>query len=294
MKQGVLANLYQIDKQIGKGGQGTVYLGRSLLDPTNRALAIKIIPLNPQTQTLALQEIAAIKTVSNPNCIPYVACAVDTFYDPTTNNAVIVMEYVNGPTIAEYVYPLRANPTPANVNLLTIINKQLLRIMLVALRFIHNNNMLHNDIKPANIVVSQDKIPVLVDFGISCYVNQAVNQVCSLPYGKIIGNCCNTNAGTSIFMPPEVLKNVRYPSSDSWSLGAMIYTLITGVNVWGINVRDYTVESLMQEVVNKLQNGTIPNQLNSNDAALNTVVNSFLLLDPSQRMSLDEAYQILS
>lgn len=287
MRQAVLSNLYHIDRQIGQGGQGTVYLGRSLSDPSAKPLAIKIVQLNPQTQKLALQEIAAIRTVSQPNCIPYVACAVDTFYDPTTNQAVIVMEYVDGPTISDYIYPLRANPTPANVALSTAICRQLLRIMLVALRFIHNHDMLHNDIKPANIVVGRDKVPVLVDFGISCLLDHSVN-LCNNR------DCCITNAGTSIFIPPEAVRNVRYPSSDSWSLGATIYILMTGENIWGIEIRNHTAESLMAEVISKIRSGVIPNQLYSNDTALNTVVNSFLSLDPDSRMSLDEAYILLS
>ena len=288
MNQDLITNRYEIIREIGKGGQGTVWLARS--KRTGQEVAIKIIQLTPANRDMALQEISAIKSISSPNCIPYVVCYHDSFYDSTTNQAVIEMEYIRGPNIAQYTQPLR---NQENRDLLILTTKLLLKAMLIGLKFVHSYNILHNDIKPSNIVVGSNKVPVLVDFGISCFVHEAIRAACVLPYGKIVGKCCNTTSGTSIYLPPESTKNVRYPSSDLWSLAATAYEIMTGMNIWGLNVVNYDPMGLMREVVNRFNQGVQPNKLNSGDNNLDMVVNSFLSYDPSNRMGIDQALSLL-
>lgn len=284
MNQDLISNRYDIIQRIGQGGQGTVYLATS--KQTGQQVAIKIIPLTAANRDMALQEIMALKAISYPNCIPYVVCYHDSFYDPTTNQAVIEMDYIQGPTVSAYTQPLR---NQGNRNLLILTSKLLLKATLSGLKFIHAHNIIHNDIKPSNIIVGSNKVPVVVDFGISCMVQQAINAACTQPYGKVVGNCCNTNAGTSIYLPPEAIKNVRYPSSDLWSLAATVYEIMTGMNIWGLNISQYDAYGLMKEVINKMNQGVQPNLLNSGDPNLDMVVNSFLSYDPTARMSIDQA-----
>lgn len=288
MNQDLISNRYDIVRQIGQGGQGTVYLATS--KQTGQQVALKIIPVTAANRNMALQEIAALKAISYPNCIPYVVCYHDSFYDPTSNQAVIVMEYIQGPTVSTYTQPLR---NQGNRQLLILTSKLLLKAALHGLKFIHSHNILHNDIKPSNIIVGSNKVPVVVDFGISCLVQQAMNAACTQPYGKVVGNCCNTMAGTSIYLPPEATKNVRYPSSDLWSLAATVYEIMTGMNIWGLDVRQYDAYGLMREVVNRINQGVLPNRLNSGDPKLDMVVNNFLSYDPSSRMSIDQALAYL-
>ena len=288
MNQDSITNRYQIIKQIGKGGQGTVLL--ALSKSTGQEVAIKIISLTPSNRDNAIQEISAIKSISNPNCVPYVACYYDSFYDPSTNQVVIEMEYVRGPNIAEYTQSLR---NTGNRELLILTTKLLLKAMLIGLKFIHSHNIIHNDVKPNNIVVNSNKVPVLVDFGISCFTQESITPACTQPYGKVVGNCCNSMAGTSIYLPPEAIRGVRYDSSDLWSLGATAYEIMSGLNIWNLDVAMYDPMGLLQAVANKIKTGTQPNKLNSGDTNLDAVVNGFLVYDPSARISINQALMML-
>ena len=176
---------------------------------------------------------------------------------------------------------------------LNINAKQLLIAKLLGIKVIHQKGILTNDIKPSNIVVGAGNIPVLVDFGISCFVQEAIKNICTEPYNKIIGPCCQESLGTPLYLPPEIMKNVRYPASDLWSLGATVYRIITGTNIWSLDIFQFSNINLVAQVVSKFTQGILPNQLNTGDQQLDTIVNSFLQYDPSFRMNIDQALIIL-
>jgi serine/threonine protein kinase len=288
MNQDYISTRYQLLRQIGKGGQGTVWLARS--NRTGKEVAVKIIQLSPANRDSSLQEIATIKAISTPNCMPYVVCCYDSFFEPSTNQAVIEMEYIKGPTILEYTQPLRNS---GNRLLLIPTTKLCIKAVLLGLQFIHAHNVLHNDVKPSNIVVNHNKVPVLVDFGISCFTQDAVKAICTQPYNKVIGNCCSTTSGTPTFIPPEDIKGIRYPSSDLWSLGATAYEIMSGMNIWGINIAAYDPMGVLYQVIDRFKAGIQPNKLISGDANLDIVVNNFLSYEPSNRMSINQALSLL-
>lgn len=281
-------NRYQILNQIGRGGQGTVYL--AIDTQKGVTVALKRVPLNEQTKAFANQEISALRTISGNKCSPYIVCYLDSFIDPIANEVIIVMNYIDGPTVLEYTQPLRMINDQKT---LALAGKALLKAMLLGLQTIHSKGIIHNDIKPSNIVVGPTRTPVLADFGISCVTQQAVDSVCTAVYGKVIDDCCQNGAGTAIYLPPEAIKKVRYPESDLWSLGATIYTIVTGSNIWGLNIGSYDAYKLMNDVISKMIQGIPPNKLNSVDPTLNTIVNGFLVYDPSVRMKLDQALAML-
>ncbi len=289
MNQDSIASRYDIVQQIGKGGQGTVYLANTKSNPSY-VVAVKIIPITTATKNLVAQELSAIKAVVGQYCVPYIVCYHDSFFDYATNQAVIEMDYIQGPTVMQYTHPLRET---GNIPLLIQSCRALTRAMLQALSFVHERGILHNDIKPSNIVINPQRVPILVDFGISCFVQEAVNQLCTAPYNKTISNCCNTQAGTSLYLPPEAIKNVRYPQSDLWSLGSTIYSVMTGSNIWNINLVGTSPVNIMQEVVNNFTQIRPPARLASGDQNLDLVINSFLTYDPASRMSIPRALSYL-
>ena len=285
MQQDLITNRYYNNLvQIGQGGQGKVWRGIS--KRTNQEVAIKTINLTSTNRTMAMQEIMALTAISYPNCIPYVVCFHDSFYDSTTNQVVIEMDYISGPTVSEYTQPLRNR---GDRPLLILSSKILLRAVLTGLKFIHHHNIIHNDIKPANIIVGSNRVPVIVDFGISCFTLDAMRAVCTQPYNKVIDDCCVINVGTSIYLPPEVMQQIRYPSSDLWSLGATVYEIMTGMNIWGLEHMRDDPYGLLRQVMNNFKYGIKPNILNSGDTNLDMIVNNFLSYDPSTRMSIDQA-----
>lgn len=275
-------NRYNIIKKIGEGGFGTVYLAKN--KKTNKHVAIKVITIVANKQHRILNEIKALKTIE-PQCVPYLACYRDSFIDKKRNAMVIEMEYIPGVNILAYTQKLRndillkyqngQSYKKEGTTLITIC-KLVLIAMLKVLKYIHSKNILHNDIKPSNLMVSSERIPVMVDFGLSCFVNK--------------DKFCENKAGTSLYIPPEIIFGVKNSSSDLWSLAATIYSLMTGENVWGVNPYGETV---LKNVINKIKTKTEPKNLNTGDYQLDSVVNGFLILDPNKRLTIDQALNIL-
>ena len=288
MQQDSVDNRYTVIKNIGQGSYGTVKLAISKKNGSQ--VAIKIIPLTEQNKNNVIQEILSLKKLSIPNCNFYVSCYYDSFIDPYTNSVVIEMEYIEGPNIMTYTHPARLS---SDLTLLYSAAKKFLIAMLNALKYIHSKNIIHNDVKPGNIVVGKNKGPVLVDLGISCITQEAVNSICTTPYNKVIGDCCKEMSGTSLYIPHETIYEVRYPQSDLWSLGSTAYEIITGNNIWSLDVTQFSSINLMAQVINRFNSGVLPNVLNTGDYQLDAVVNGFLKYDPSLRMGIDQALTIL-
>ena len=88
-------------------------------------------------------------------------------------------------------------------------------------------HVLHNDIKPHNIVIDKRRFPKLIDFGISCDTRGKNSTVCSHNGTRV--DCCPGIYGTPQYGSPEmIMDNIKYPQSDIWSLGISFYNLATG------------------------------------------------------------------
>jgi serine/threonine protein kinase len=281
---------YDIIRVLGTGGFGKVYLVRSKTSGTE--VAVKVIPVTQKNQKQVIQEVLAFRRLSIPNCSPYVGCYYDSFIDPVRNTVNIEMEYIKGPDVMVYTQPFRDTE---NTPLILLSGRRLLHAMLLALQYVHGHGIIHNDIKPNNIVVNSDKIPVLVDFGISCFGKDPhYYPPCQAQYGYPVSPCCEEKAGTIFYAPPEILMNVRYPESDLWSLGATIYAIITGDNIWSMRLDPNTSWGQgWERIINNFKTGVQPNKLYTGDSALDTIVNSFLSYDIRNRMSVDEALRML-
>ena len=260
---------YSIVSELGKGGHGIVYLA---IDNRNgEKVALKQVNMvNPNI----LSELQVATTIVGSNCSPYVICYKESFAE--NGKAYIAMDYIEGPTVMEYTQPLRIL---AMTETLVLAARNLTLAMLYGLKFIHSQGIIHNDIKPSNIVVGSNRIPILVDFGISCN---------SLPQ---YSQCCLKNNGTSIYLPPEALQVYRCDKSDLWSLGSTIYSIVNGTNMWGL---DQSNPDLTKQVLTKLKNKVQPFKLNTSNLLLNEVINNFLIYDINSRMGVDQAISILN
>ena len=258
---------YQILREVGSGSYGRVYLAIDLRN--NKQVAIKTISLNDSSN----REVDDLNQLAYPNCHPYVVCYLNSFI--ANNSLNIVTDYIEGPDVINYVQPLRLVNQRQT---LYECGRILLKSMLLALQYIHSKGIIHNDIKPGNIMVSKDRVPILIDFGIACR---------NFPV-------CKEMMGTSLYLPPEaILTETRYYASDLWSLAATVYEVITGTNIWSLNTYLHTPTQLMEEVIRRFQQGSLPNRLVTNDAVMDGIVNNFLQYDPFQRMSVNQALSLL-
>ena len=189
---------------IGSGSFAAVY--RAIEDITFREVAVKVLrpEIAPELVERAFLNEAAVlgQISSHPNII-------DLFRADRTAHAqpFLVLRYVGGGDLRELVQS--TGPLPWERAL------RILRPVLDALRFAHDHNVLHCDLKPANVLLTEAEQPVLVDFGVSRFVGATRQPATSL--------------GAWSYTAPECLAGqAPTPQSDLYSLGAVTHLMLTG------------------------------------------------------------------
>ena len=200
---------YEIERQIGKGAMGVVYLGR---DPKiNRIVAIKAIPLAEEFEDHDLvearerffREAEMAGRLNHPGIV--------TIFDAGEDHglAYIAMEYIKGEHLSYYCEPNRLLPAKKALTLVIRVAE--------ALNYAHLQNVVHRDIKPANIMFNIDTDALkITDFGIA-----RLSDVSRTKTGIVLG--------TPSFMSPEQLEGRPLDGrSDLFALGVTMYQLLTG------------------------------------------------------------------
>lgn len=200
-----LANRYTILEHIGGGGMADVYRAHDKL--LDRSVAVKV--LRPQFTnddefvTRFRREAQAAARLSHPNIVNM----YDVGRDEDTDY--IVMEYISGETLKEKIQ--REGPLPV---------EQAIRIAIEiaeALEHAHQNNLIHCDIKPHNILVTRSGRIKVTDFGIA----RAVTSATMTHTGTIIGS-------VHYFSPEQAKGSAIGAKSDIYSLGVVLYEMLTG------------------------------------------------------------------
>jgi serine/threonine protein kinase len=197
---------YQLDRLIGGGSMGNVYLGTDIL--TGETVAIKQLRIEltgnmPQMVERFLREGEALRRLNHPNIVKVLA-TVDEGSDHY-----IVMEYVSGGSLADLLVKQPQLPFERVVSIGLELSDALSRA--------HHLHILHRDIKPANILLAEDGTPRLTDFGLA-----RIGQLPGLTEtGSILG--------TFYYLSPEAVENREVNErSDIWSFGVVLYEMITG------------------------------------------------------------------
>jgi serine/threonine protein kinase len=201
---------YEILSELGRGAMGVVYKAR---DPKiDRLVAIKTISIFAHTpeedrefRERLFTEAKAAGRLSHPGIVT----VYDVSEDPDTLNPYIVMEYVPGDSLEKQVAE-SADRFPLGSAL------ALVEQVAEALDYAHSQGIVHRDIKPANILTPESGPPKITDFGIA-----KLNFSHSTSLGEAMG--------TPAFMSPEQLNGEPVDGrSDLFSLGVVLYTLLTG------------------------------------------------------------------
>ncbi len=206
---------YRILGQIGAGGMGVVY--RAHDEQLQRDIALKVLPAStftdPAARTRLLREARSAAALNHPNiCTVYEVGEDD-------GQAYIAMELVEGTTLGA---GLATGPrSPAEV---TRLGAQLAD----ALAHAHEHDIVHRDLKSANIVVTRDGRAKILDFGLAKRVNREVLDEVTRSEASLTEP--GTVAGTLAYMAPEQLRGEPgNKHSDIWALGVVLYEMATGV-----------------------------------------------------------------
>jgi serine/threonine-protein kinase len=200
---------YQIERELGKGAMGIVYLGR---DPKiNRVVAIKAIPLAQEFEEDDLDEARArfFREAEMAGRLNHPA--IVTVYDAGEDQglAYIAMEYLRGIHLSHFADPTRLLPVKSVMLLVARVAD--------ALHYAHRQNVVHRDIKPANIMFNSDTDELkITDFGIARLTDTSRTKT-----GIVLG--------TPSFMSPEQLEGRTLDGrSDQFALGVSLYQLLCG------------------------------------------------------------------
>jgi serine/threonine-protein kinase len=200
---------YEIERELGKGAMGVVYLGR---DPKiNRVVAIKAIPLAEEFEEEDLAEARArfFREAEMAGRLNHPA--IVTVYDAGEDQglAYIAMEYLRGQHLSHYADPAHLLPVKTVMMLAARVAD--------ALHYAHRQNVVHRDIKPANIMFNPEADELkITDFGIARLTDASRTKT-----GIVLG--------TPSFMSPEQLEGRSLDGrSDLFALGVSLYQLLTG------------------------------------------------------------------
>lgn len=195
---------YKILEKLGEGGMGVVYKAEDV--KLRRSVALKVLPRQvlstDEDKSRFAREAQAAASLSHPN-----VCMIHEF-DEVEGQAFIVMEYVDGQTVKRI---LQDRPLPITDAISVAI------AVAEGLAKAHEKGIIHRDIKSDNVMISKDGVVKIMDFGLA----EVAGRTRVTKEGMTVG--------TMVYMSPEQATGEKIDlRTDIWSLGVMLYEMVTG------------------------------------------------------------------
>ena len=190
---------YQILDRLGAGGFGTVYLAMDRL--LNRRVALKV-PHHQTDEQALLQEPRIMAALKHTNIVELITVEKkdDTFF--------MVMEFVDGESLDKEIRRERMLAPPRALEIAIDV--------CTAIGFAHSHQVLHRDLRPANILITREGVAKVTDFGTSRFLELQKEGF------------ARTRIGSPPYMAPEHFRGRAVFQSDLWSLGITLYEMLTG------------------------------------------------------------------
>ena len=237
----ILGNRYEILEKIGEGGMSVVYKARC--NKLNRNVAVKVLKSelsdNDEIVSKFKKEATSIATLSDNNIVNVLDVGTQ------ENINYIVMEFIDGKTLKDVI----KDCGKLNYDLAITIAIQIAK----ALECAHKNNIIHRDVKPQNILVTNGGIVKVTDFGIAKYSTS-----------ETLTNTTTIMGSAHYFSPEQAKGNFLDARTDLYSLGVVLYEMVTGkLPFEGDSPVTIALKHIQDEVVPPKQlNPKIPDSLN--------------------------------
>ena len=252
-----IGNRYEILEEAGNGGMATVFKARDHV--LNRYVAVKVLKDEYTTDSDFIKrfnsEAQSAAGLSHANIVSI----YDVGFEEESNIYYIVMELVKGKTLKEIIKKDGIISWKWAVNIAMQIAS--------ALEEAHKNGIVHRDIKPHNIIITEDGIAKVTDFGIA----KAVSNSTITAFGTTIGS-------VHYFSPEQAKGGMTDAKSDLYSLGVVMYEMLTGKVPFDADTPvSVALKHMQEEAPQPIQlNGDIP-------TAVNQIVVKAMQKDPTQR-----------
>jgi len=266
LSTGTKLGRYEIRSKIGAGGMGEVYLAQDT--ELDRMVAIKILPealaSDPQRLQRFVQEAKAASALNHPHILTIHEIGT------TANSRFIATEFIDGETLRQHVN--------AGMKLSDILETAIQ--ICGALSAAHSAGIIHRDIKPENIMVRRDGYIKVLDFGLAKLTEPRGSTTdTEAPTKAMVNTGAGTVMGTANYMSPEQAKGTHVDArTDLWSLGAVLYEMITGRVPFHGETPTETVSLILQKEAAPLTRFT-----NEVPAELERIVTKALTKDREER-----------
>ncbi|KAK9805307.1 hypothetical protein WJX73_000155 [Symbiochloris irregularis] len=205
----VLGDKYQLGEELGRGAFGQVFKG--LDQRTGNTVAIKQMALSgisPEGLHSVMGEIELLKNLNHRNIVKYIGSF------KTRSHLYIILEYMENGALSSHIKPSKFGNFPES--LVAVYIQQVLQ----GLAYLHEQGVVHRDIKGANILTTKEGIVKLADFGVAAKLDEERDK--------------QSVVGTPYWMAPEVVEMTGLSAaSDIWSVGALAIELLTGSPPYG-------------------------------------------------------------
>ena len=253
----VIGNRYEIITEVGNGGMATVYKAKDNI--LNRLVAIKILKDEFTTDQEFVKrfntEAQSAARLTHPNIVS----VYDVGYEEENNLYYIVMELIKGKTLKEIIVNDGALSWKWAVNIAMQIAS--------ALEAAHKENIIHRDIKPHNIIITEEGVAKVTDFGIA----KAVSNSTITAFGTTIGS-------VHYFSPEQAKGGITDAKSDIYSLGVVMYEMLTSKVPFDADTPvSVALKHMQEEPIEPIEiNEDIP-------SAVNSIVMKAMQKDPINR-----------
>ena len=250
-----IGSRYEILDKVGNGGMATVYKAKDKV--LNRFVAIKVLKEEFTTDMEFIRRFNAEAQSAAGFTHPNIVSVYDVGHDD--NIYYIVMELVQGKTLKQIIVEDGTLPWKWATNVAIQIA--------LALEAAHKNNIIHRDIKPHNIIITEDGVAKVTDFGIA----KAVSNSTITAFGSTIGS-------VHYFSPEHARGGITDAKSDLYSLGVVMYEMLTGKVPFDADTPvSIALKHMQEELVEPIKlNPNIP-------LALNQIIVKAMQKEPSAR-----------
>ncbi len=198
---------YRLTRVLGEGGFATVYLGEHIYLQTPAAIKVLQIHLTTDALERFLAEARIVARLTHPHIVPVLEFGIE------GNTPFLVTGYAPFGSLRQH------HPAGSMLAISTVV-PYVMQIA-AALQYAHDRNVIHRDVKPENLLLGQDQVLMLADFGIATSIMD-VQQTIQRQRDR------DGTAGTITYMAPEQFDGLSSAASDQYSLGVVVYEWLAG------------------------------------------------------------------